>query len=40
MDSNIEIRICQVMYGFGVLDRGPAGVSRALHCQQKKKKPK
>ena len=24
------------MYGFGVLDRGPAGVSRALHCQRKK----
>ena len=26
------------MYGFGVLGRGPPGVSRALHCQQKKKK--
>ena len=25
------------MYGFGILDRGPAGVSPALHCQQKKK---
>ena len=28
------------MYGFGVLDGGPAGVSRALHCQQKKLKKK
>ena len=25
------------MYGFGVLDRGLANVSQALHCQQKKK---
>ena len=25
------------MYGFGVLNRGPAGVSRALHGEQKKK---
>ena len=25
------------MYGFGVLGRGPPGVSRALHCQQRKK---
>ena len=26
------------MYGFGVLNRGPAGVSRALHGQPKRKK--
>ena len=25
------------MYSFGVLGRGPPGVSRALHCQQRKK---
>ena len=25
------------MYGFGVLGRGPPGVSRALHCEQRKK---
>ena len=24
------------MYGFGVLNRGPAGVSRALHGEPKK----
>ena len=38
MDSKVlKSEICQVMYGFGVLRRGPPGVSRALHCQQRKK---
>ena len=34
----MKSEIFQVMYGFGVLNHGPAEVSRALHGEPKKKK--
>ena len=37
MDSNTESEICQVMYSFGVLGRGPPGVTPGFALSAKKK---